>query len=100
MSAVVLVRGYRSCNVFRVVLCLRNLHGRQGMFRCVHSEGILITQTKEFHVKASPGLRVNYAYSRLITFSREVLRVRQVTFAWCPWPQRMWRPTWGILSSC
>jgi len=54
------------------------------MFGYVHSEGILITQKKKFRVKAAPGFRVNYVYSRITTFKREVLRLRQVTFAWCP----------------
>jgi hypothetical protein len=75
-----LVRGCRSCTM----LCIHNLHGRQGMFGYVHSEGILITQKKEFRVKAALGFRVNYVYSRITTFRLEVLRVRQVTFAWCP----------------
>lgn len=49
------------------------LHGLKGMFGYVHFEGILITQKKEFHVKAAPGFRVNYLYSRITTFRREVL---------------------------
>jgi hypothetical protein len=89
-------------NVMCSALCCAfvTLLGRQGMFGYVHSEGILVTQKKEFHVKAAPGFRVNYVYSRITTFRREVLRVRQVTSAWCPWPQRMWLPTWGVLSNC
>jgi hypothetical protein len=47
------------------MLCIHNLRGRQGMLGYVHSEGILITQKKEFHVKAVLGFRVNYVYSRI-----------------------------------
>ena len=63
------------------MLCVSNLHERQGMLGYDNFEGILITQNKELHVKAAPDFRVNYVYSRVPTFRREVLRIRKVTFA-------------------